>query len=538
VSWPTEVSHEGFVHAEGEQLVDGRGRPLLMRGVGLGNWLLPEGYMWRFPAGVAQSASEIEALVVDLVGAENAAAFWRRFREAFIAEDDVAAIAAAGFDHVRLPLNARHLIGSDGQLMPEGLAPVDRLIAWCRRHGLWVILDLHAAPGGQTGSNIDDSPRGQPDLFVVGEPYRERTMALWTKLAARYRDQTVVAGYDLLNEPLPHDYGDRYAAELVILYRELTAAIRAVDRNHLLIYEGTRWATDWSIFTEAWDTNSMLQFHRYWTAPDRSSVEAFVERGRALSLPIYMGEGGENDQAWLQTAFGLYEDLGISWNHWPWKKLDTWNSPMSVTPPGGWNEVVDYAAGVGPRPPTTDARGTLDELLERVRFDACEPRPEVVRALFRRVPIRLVAEAFGYRGAGRSYRTRQARPLPWFRADDQVTLRCLEGTDPDPLFGPTDAPADSPAFEVVIDEGDWVEYAIESTAPERLSIELDPPAASAGDARLPDIVLDGEVLSRESEGPRPRWTTSGVVAAGRHAVRVEGRRPDTVIRSLSIEARP
>ncbi len=83
------------------------------------------------------------------------------------------------------------------------------------------------------------------------------------------------------------------------LYRDLTAAIRAEDPNHLIIYEGTRWSTDWTIFTEVWDPNSMLQFHKYWSPPDRPSIRASSRRGTRLGLPIYMGEGGENNVAWL-----------------------------------------------------------------------------------------------------------------------------------------------------------------------------------------------------------------------------------------------
>jgi aryl-phospho-beta-D-glucosidase BglC (GH1 family) len=190
------VAIDGFVHAEGGSLVDGRGRPLLMRGVGLGGWLLPEGYMWRFPRDVAQSPRAIEALVEELIGADAAEAFWRGFREHFVMEADIERIGAEGFDHVRLPMNSRLLLDRVGDVRPEGLEPIDRLVGWCRRHGLRVVLDLHAAPGGQTGTNIDDSPRGRPDLFLVGGAYREQTIGLWTQLAERYRDETVVAGYD------------------------------------------------------------------------------------------------------------------------------------------------------------------------------------------------------------------------------------------------------------------------------------------------------------------------------------------------------
>ena len=535
----TEVTFDGFVRAERGGLVDGRGAPLLMRGVGLGNWLLPEGYMWRFPQEGPQSAREIEALIVDLVGEGSAAAFWSGFRERFIEEADVQRIAAEGFDHVRLPLNARYLLDDAGRLQAEGLAPIDRLIEWCRRHRLWVILDLHAAPGGQTGTNIDDSPRGQPDLFIVAGRYRERTISLWSQLAARYRDESVIAAYDLLNEPLPHGYGDRFASELVRLYRDLTAAIRAVDANHLLTYEGTRWSTDWSLFTGVWDANSMLQFHKYWSAPDRPSLAGFVDKGRELSLPIYMGEGGENDPAWIQTAFGLYEDLGISWNFWPWKKLDTWTSPMSVVPPEGWGRLVRYAAGGGPRPATADVQRMLDELLDRVRLDACEPRPEVISALFHRAPVRLAAEAFGFRGAGASYRTARARPLDWFRRDDDVTLRRIVAGEGDAAFDHVDQPAAGGAgFEVELQHGDWVEYSFEVPAPCRLDIEVElAPGVSDGSSQL-GLAIGGQPVGTTSGDACVRATTSGSVPVGSHVLRVTGLGPAVGIRAVRLTPRP
>ena len=114
---------EGFIHAEGGALVDGRGEPLILRGVGLGNWLLPEGYMWKFEHPTTQSPREIEALIVDLIGLDNAADFWQRFRTTFITEDDIARIRAEGMNHVRLPINSRVVMDDSGELIEAGLEP-------------------------------------------------------------------------------------------------------------------------------------------------------------------------------------------------------------------------------------------------------------------------------------------------------------------------------------------------------------------------------------------------------------------------------
>ncbi|MEV0387187.1 cellulase family glycosylhydrolase [Nonomuraea sp. NPDC050643] len=389
----------GFVHACGARLSDGSGAPLLLRGVGLGNWLLPEGYMWRFGDEMS-SPRQIERRVESLVGPERAAAFWAGFRGGFITEDDVAAIARLGFDHVRLPLNARGLVDEDGRFL-DGFARVDDLLRWCGGHGLWVLLDLHGAPGGQTGTNIDDSPAGRPELFMDARN-RWLTVHLWEEIARRYRDSTVVLGYDLLNEPLPNEWQHVYPDELVALYRDLTTAIRAIDQNHLIIYEGTHWATNWSIFTEVLDANSALQFHRYWCPPDRSSIQQYLDVRDRLGLPIYMGEGGENTPDWIYTAHRLYEQHDIGWNLWPWKKLDTLTSPVSATPPDGWELIADPDAAVDPG----RAWEILQDMLARVELGACQERPEIVNAAFGRAPLRI--PGWGFVDDSPTYRDRFA----------------------------------------------------------------------------------------------------------------------------------
>ncbi len=452
------ASFDGYVHAQDSHLVDGRGRRLLLQGVGLGNWLLPEGYMWRFGEG-AESPRQIEALVERLLGPGKAEAFWERFRDGFIAEADIASIAASGFDHVRLPINSRIIQGDDGEPIEAGYALIDRLIEWCRTHRLWVMLDLHGAPGGQTGTNIDDSPRGLPELFM-SDHYRELTLRLWKDLATRYADETVVLGYDLLNEPIPNEWQDVYGAELAALYRDLTAVVRAVDPNHVIVYEGSHWATNWSIFTAVWDVNSCLQFHKYWSSPDVESIAPFLEARERLGLPIYMGEGGENNLEWIYAAFRMYEAHDIGWNLWTWKKIATVTSPVSIVAPDGWAKVI--ASIDDPGAITRDeAARVFDELLTAIRIENAVARPAVVAAALGTRPAVIPAWGYGYRGAGQSYSVRAGRPLPGVRADEAVSIAWRNpGDNPANPFEQSDGRAYRPAEELVVhlEPGDWLEY--------------------------------------------------------------------------------
>ena len=513
----------GFIHSEEGKLVDGDGRPLILRGVGLGNWLLPEGYMWKFEPPGPQSPREIEALIEGLVGPPRGNEFWRLFRAGFIAEADVARIRAEGFNHVRLPINSRVVMAGDGELIETGFAYIDSLIEWCRRHQLWVVLDLHGAPGGQTGTNIDDSPHGKPELFTDGR-YRALTVKLWRAIAQRYRDEFAIAAYDLLNEPLPNEHQHTFADQLRDLYLELTTAIRQVDPNHAISYEGSHWATNWSIFTEVWDRNSILQFHKYWSPPDRPSIQKYLDIGRDLGVPVYMGEGGENNLGWIQTAFQLYDDCAISWNFWTWKKLETRTSPCSVNAPAGWDEIVAYAARRGPKPAPAKAWRILRELADVASIARCTYRPELISALLRRPPLRIPAFGFGFRGPGNSYQTSGGIALAGFRGDDLVTIRRPAGADSEPInwhhAGGAERSSDEQLL-VSLGTDDWVSYdfMLEMSTEIRVVVSL-----QAGDVA---ISVDGRDL--EGNPALPVW-----LREGRHTVRLTGLVPQTLVRWIDV----
>jgi hypothetical protein len=420
--------------------------------------------MWGFGQGGPTSQRQLEALFEDLVGPIRAEVFWRRFRQTFITESDIAQMAGDGFDHVRVPINHRAL-GGDRPPEGYGWACLDDLVGWCKSHGLGVVLDLHGAPGGQTGTDIDDSPRGRPELFE-DRANQVATVELWRKIASRYADEPWVIGYDLLNEPLPGQWR-RHSDQLVRLYRELTAAIRAVDKNHLIIYEGTHWATDWGLFTEVWDDNSALQFHKYWSAPDRSSLAPYLAARDRLGLAIYMGEGGENSPGWLAIAMQLYEQLEIPWNFWPWKKLNTVTSPWSVAPPAGWSDILAYAAGQAARPDPEAAWATLSALAESMEIANCRPRLEIVNSLMRRAPLTFPAAAFT-RAAGRVQEPAALLPEPVvppatggaFRSGEPVAVVWDRPTAADWALDDGRPPATETGYLVLLEPGEQVSYQI------------------------------------------------------------------------------
>lgn len=413
-----------FIHQNGTQIVDGQGTPILLRGVGLGNWLLPEGYMWRF-FDECDSPRHIEKLMLDLLGEGGADQFWKAYYSAYITKDDIRCLKAWGLNSVRLPMNARHLMRRDGEtwrLKVEGVACIDRLLAWCKEYEIYVILDMHGAPGGQTGTNIDDSENRQPMLFEE-ERFVNDTVWLWRQLAERYADNPWIAGYDLLNEPLPNWFS-KYNEQVLPLYRRIVEVIREVDPHHLIILEGVHWATDWHVFLPLKENridNCMLQFHKYWNNADTESIQQYLDMRDLLQYPIYMGEGGENNLAWYTGVFHLLEQHNISWNFWSYKKMDTHNSFVSYKNPKRWNEVIGYING-GEKP--VDPQAIMDEFAANICFENCTLNHSVQKHVTRQAPLRIPAIYFDIQPMTRQQAHTASIPL---RQSEQADIRFVCG---------------------------------------------------------------------------------------------------------------
>ncbi|MEL7585859.1 MAG: cellulase family glycosylhydrolase [Prolixibacteraceae bacterium] len=406
LGWGTSLSAQSFLHAEGHDMVNEEGQKVLLKGVGLGNWMLPEGYMWKFGK-YGDRPRRIEKIVADHIGEEKAAAFWKEYRKNYITEADIKRIAELGFNSVRPALNSRLFIeeGGNNEFVAEGFELLDNLIAWCKKYHLYVIIDMHGAPGGQTGQNIDDSPNDQPELFI--DPKNEEVLVkLWVKIAERYSDEPIVAAYDLLNEPLPENTGaaEKYKHKLVPVYEKLIKAIREVDKKHMFTLEGYNWSNNWSLFEKALDDNMFFQFHYYcWDRPDHlNNISQFLKKREVLNTPVWVGETGEKNNAVYFATTQYFEKNNIGWSFWPWKKMDTANTPYSIKSPEGWSEVAAYSDR-GENVTATNAAAVFNRLLENIKIENCIYFPDVVNAMLRRLPLKIEAENYGHDGYLNSY---------------------------------------------------------------------------------------------------------------------------------------
>lgn len=443
-----------FIKAKGRKLFF-KDQEILLRGFGLGGWLLPEGYMWGFFT-KCDRPRRIEALIKKLCGKNYSERFWNEYYNNYITERDFDFISKQGFNSIRIPINARHI--------KEHWSYLDKCIQLCEKYSLFVIIDMHAAPGGQTGRNIDDSEFDSPDLFL-NDDNANLLISLWIEIAKRYKDNPSVAGYDLINEPLPGTWKNLFD-KIVPLYYHITDAIRKVDQNHMIIWEGAHWASDFSIFDNLnkkdLPENLMLQFHKYWNAPDKESIEKFIIQANRLNVPLFAGETGENNLLWYTTLFPLLEELDISWNFWCFRKLINKNAVSYVKTPKRWKELLAYLDG-GPKP--ENPAEIFDTFINSIKCSTYNL--DVISALTRRPPVVIPAEAY----SGYKINTCRRKSAD-FRLSDPVTLlfkNCHSGT---PDFH-QDSGEDRPESEIILaslQEKESLCYTIKAKSPFVLTV--------------------------------------------------------------------
>ena len=142
-----------FLSTSGMDVVDPDGNTFILKGMGLGGWLVPEGYMLL----TGGSPTDIRNKFIDLVGEDSTNTIMKRYEENYVGEKDIEQLAKWGFNSVRVPFHYRSLSPSFGQYDQKGFAMLDSVIKWCSQHEIYAILDMHVAPGSQSGDANADS---------------------------------------------------------------------------------------------------------------------------------------------------------------------------------------------------------------------------------------------------------------------------------------------------------------------------------------------------------------------------------------------
>ncbi len=395
----TPLFSQGFLKTSGQQIVNENGENVLLRGIGFGGWMLQEGYMLRIYNEGQQH--KIKDRIVDVIGAEKTGEFYNAWLANHVRKIDIDSLKSWGFNSVRLPMHYNLFtlpiedepVAGNHTWLTKGFQMTDSLLNWCEANKMYLILDLHAAPGGQgTDSNISDRDPEKPSLWD-SNLNMHKTITLWKKLAERYKDEPWIGGYDIINEPNwgftdyeidKNGLNEKVNAPLRKLMIDITNAIREVDTNHIIIVEGNGWGNNYSGIFPLWDDNMVISFHKYWNYNDQNSIQNALKMREEQNAPIWLGETGENSNVWFTQAIELVESHNIGWAWWPLKKLG-FNNPLEIKFTPEYEKLLAYWYGEGDKPSNEEAYKTLMSLADGSKLENCFYHKDVIDAMFRQV---------------------------------------------------------------------------------------------------------------------------------------------------------
>ena len=389
------LQKDKFVQVKGTDLIKPDGSKLYIVGTNLGNWLNPEGYMFGFNR--MTSPRLINEVFSELVGPYKTEEFWTDFKDNYITREDISFIASTGANTIRLPFHYKLFTDEDYMGLTsnqDGFRRVDSVIKWSKDNDLYVILDMHDAPGGQTGDNIDDS-YGYPWL-LESEKAQQLFCDIWQKIAEYYKNEPTVLGYELINEPIAtyFENQDELNSKLEPLQKRAVAAIRKVDPHHIILIGAPQWNSNFEPLKDtSYDDQLLFTCHRYGGDATAEAIGSFIAFRDQSDKPMYMGEIGHNTEKWQSDFVKVMKDNNIGYTFWPYKKRDS-SCMVGIEMPEEWEEVVRYAEAPHhsfaeireAKPDRQKAQLALDKFIEQCKFKNCVPQVSYINSIGLKVP--------------------------------------------------------------------------------------------------------------------------------------------------------
>jgi aryl-phospho-beta-D-glucosidase BglC (GH1 family) len=390
------VFSQGFLRTQDKEIVNDKGA-ILLRGMGLGGWVLQEPYMLQL-SGIAKMQQQIRNKIADVIGEESTEAFYEAWIKNGVTKEDIDSLASWGFNSIRFPMHYRLFtlpveqepVSGKNTWLKEGFILTDSLLSWCKMNRMYLILDLHAAPGGQ-GNDIAISDASEIRLWE-SEENKKKTIALWKKIAEHYAGEEWIGGYDIINEP---NYGfeskedkngcaEKLNQPLRELMIEITTAIREVDTRHMIVISGNCWGNNYNGIFPLWDNNTVISFHKYWNYNDEKEIQFALDLREQNNAPLWLSESGENSNAWFTDAIRLIEKNNIGWCWWTYKKMGN-TCPMEIKPVEDYHLLMQYWKGNGEHPGKEKALRILNQLVENYKIKNTVFHKDYIDALFRQV---------------------------------------------------------------------------------------------------------------------------------------------------------
>lgn len=321
------VTSSSFLRTSGTSVVNGSGQTVELRGVNLGSWLIMEGWMSPLDSSGLPDEYGVIQTLDNRFGVAEEQSLIQTYQQNWITLQDIENIKAEGFNVIRVPVWWGDFETLQGQWRSDAFAELDWLVNTAGSMGIYTIIDMHGVVGGQSLS--DDTGQANVNDYWTSSYDQQQTDLLMENIALHYKNNPMVAGYDLMNEPdnAPSD------SAVISAYDQLYSAVRSVDTNHIAIIEGTFDQWDWSMLpnptSQGW-TDVVYEMHEYqWNdTTNPSGVEAGTnnqvsdfQNHYSYNVPDYIGEFndfGTGSSTW-QYTLQQYDDNNISWSFWSYK---------------------------------------------------------------------------------------------------------------------------------------------------------------------------------------------------------------------------
>jgi endoglucanase len=365
-----------MVHQSGKYWVDPSGNRVNLRGVNVGNWLAME--FWMLDGAISNSNGGVndqctlESSLTARFGETEKERLMTVYRDNWIKARDFDLIAGMGMNVVRVPFLS-NLVENNAApytLRADAWKYLDFAVNEAEKRGMYVILDLHGAVGGQAAaSEQHDGCVGAAELWT-NPTYRDRTKWLWDMIASRYRGRSAVVAYDLLNEPWGTD-----ATTLATYSYELFNTVRAKDPEHIILLPGHNSGIDaYGNPNSRGLTNVALWMHFYpglWSWNEVSGAQAQANmyanwlhcgtgdsrevcnwntKLSAINTPFLVGEFqpwtllGDYGGQMTRKAYDIFNMLGWAGTNWAYKNTTKAGS-NGATSSWGWGMVTNSSNG-------------------------------------------------------------------------------------------------------------------------------------------------------------------------------------------------
>lgn len=315
---PAPVNH--FFHRQGHEILDPDGRQFQIKGVNVSCWLYQENYVF----GGGQTAQKVTAdKLKGMVGELAYMQHLKHMMDSFLVEADIRMMKSMGINCIRIGFDA--VLFNTDSTKNWFFRSMERILTACHEYKIAVLPIMMVPPRAPDKLWCTGYVKG--DTMLWDSPFaKRRTIEIWSEIAAHFKHEKMILGYDLLGEPVIKKNREK---ELIDLYHDITAAIRAVDTVHMMVYEGNNYAIDLDVlsrYDDFLDENASYSFHLYtWFGLKmKNHLPKFMNSARMRNRPVFCGEWGINristirDQASLMNA---EKDMD-GWTIYMWKALE------------------------------------------------------------------------------------------------------------------------------------------------------------------------------------------------------------------------